>query len=125
MVEVERFSPEGEGGCNKLQRAEMLPDVEGQWVRFSDFQALGKRLIEIEAKMPQWILVSERLPVRRKGALGVMEFYCKTSCGIESLCYHDFDSDGPLEPHVRNFDDPTLTAWLSIPGVTLDENAGN
>lgn len=77
--------------------------------------------ISLQQPRTRWVPVTERLPVRRTNptAYGDMYYYCKTDSGIEKCEFFDYDGDAKTDNPV--FDDTSVTHWLSIEGVTLDE----
>ena len=84
-------------------------DESNKWVKLLAEEAW-------QAAQSKWIS-ADILPQRNKGALGEIELYCKTNCGIEVITFNDYDSNGKLEPGC--FEDTSVTEWLYIPGVTL------
>ena len=96
--------------------AGLFGEAVSEWIRDLAEQVSG----EIRPSGPvdgTWVKVADRMPKRVAGALGEIELYCKTSCGVEVCCYTDWGDCGELKPGY--FDDTSVTEWLSIPNVTL------
>lgn len=105
------------GECKQAQSHEQqiaelkdsrLPKTEREHAAVREIERLEQRLAEMEAKLPKWILVGEKLPEEYRAVLICVDgFYVSYGQHINNSWYED---NMPLELHGE-----TVTHWMPRP----------